>query len=101
MRPLLVVDQHTGELVYTAKHLSTTDPEVLFAAGALELVDPYEQEGLKIATSVEDLLHPIPDAVSALVILINDPSRVYEIGIPRYPCLPGSTHIASSRSLRH
>lgn len=46
VRPLFVVDPATRKLVYKVKNLATTDPEELFREGAIELVDPYEQEGL-------------------------------------------------------
>ena len=55
LRPLFVVDPESGELVYKLKNLDTTDPDLLLREGAIELVDPYEQECIKVATSVEEL----------------------------------------------
>lgn len=55
VRPLFVVDPETQMLVYKLKNLSTNDPEVLLREGAIELVDPAEQECLKIAENVGKL----------------------------------------------
>ncbi|MFK5971179.1 MAG: hypothetical protein QM487_13815 [Candidatus Marithrix sp.] len=69
MRPVLVVDPDTQELIIDQLQLREASFDQLFAAGAVELISSWEQETIKIAISpdaINDRLHKIDDAVSAL-----------------------------------
>ena len=55
MRPLFVVDKETCKPIYETKNLRTKDPDELIKAGAIEYLDPMEQECARIAPNINEL----------------------------------------------
>ena len=55
VRPLLIVDEETQQLVIDQLKLRDANFNELFLAGAIELMSSWEQETIKVATSTHDI----------------------------------------------